>query len=184
MRRVLLAVTLSLSLAAAAGCADSPVVDAQPSASTAASASAAADPSAAPSASGSAGTGTGTGTTDNKAVCAASVQAASTFTMTIISKAQKAGEALSDPAKAKAFLDDLSKDYVAFSTTLKTQSEKAADPALKKALADLIKALDSAQAVLADPQKLSQDPSKMQEILFSADLTAAGEALEKLCPTS
>ncbi|MBV1855653.1 hypothetical protein [Catellatospora tritici] len=180
MRRVLLAVTLGLTLATAAACADSPVADAQPSASAAASAGATAEASPTAGATG----GTATGTADSKTVCAAVNKAGETFATTIITKAQQAGTALSDPAKAKAFLDDLAKDYTTLSTALKAESDKAADPALKKALADMTKALDASRTALADPQKLAQDPSKIQEILFSADLTAAGEALDKICPSS
>ncbi|MDI1465631.1 hypothetical protein QEZ54_32140 [Catellatospora sp. KI3] len=182
MRRVLLAVTLGLTLtAAAAGCADTATTDAQPSASAAASAGTT-DPSAAASAAVT--TGTGTGTADAKSVCAAVNKAGETFATTIVTKAQKAGEALSDSTKAKAFLDDLAKDYTTLSTALKAEAAKAADPALQKALGDMTKALDASQAALADPQQLAKDPSKIQDILFSADLTAAGEALDKICPSA
>lgn len=182
MRRILAAAVLGAALFTAAACADTATPNTDPSSSAAASAAATPGASVAPS--GSAGTGTGTGTADTKAVCAVVTAESKKFVTSIVTKAQEAGTSLSDPEKAKAFLDGLGKDYVALSTALKAEAAKTADPTLKKALEDMTKALDLSASALSDPQKLAQDPSKIQEILFSAELTAAGEALDKVCPSA
>jgi hypothetical protein len=78
----------------------------------------------------------------------------------------------------------LTKDYVALSTSVKAEAAKTSDLRLRKALEDVAKALDTSVAQLSDPQRLAEDPSKMQEILFSPELTAANEALTEMCPAA
>ncbi|MEV0458872.1 hypothetical protein [Catellatospora methionotrophica] len=182
MRRILAAAVLSAALLTATACSGDPV---RPNAGSGPSAGASAGVSpgasaAAPSASGSAATGT----TDPKATCAAVIAESKKFVSKLVTKAQQMGESLSDPDKVKVFFDELSKDYVALSTTVKAEAAKTSDVKLRKALDDLAKALDAAVAQLTDPQKLAEDPSKMQQILFSADLTAANEALNDICPAA
>ncbi|BCJ70531.1 hypothetical protein CS0771_00750 [Catellatospora sp. IY07-71] len=182
MRRLLAAAVLGAALFTAAACADTPEPSAAPTAS--AGVTAEASPGAGVVPSGSAGVPGVGATADTKAVCAAVTTESKKFITNLVTKAQEAGTSLSDPDKAKAFLDALAKDYVALSTALKTESAKTADPGLKKALDDLTKALDASAAALGDPQKLAQDPSKIQSILFSEELSAANEALDKICPTA
>jgi hypothetical protein len=177
MRRLLAATVLGAALFTASACSDTPA----PTASAAVSAAASPGASVAPS--GSAAV-PGTGTVDTKAVCATVVAESKKFITNLVTKAQEAGTSLSDPDKAKAFLDALAKDYVALSTAMKAEAAKAADPTLKKALDDLTKALDASAGALGDPQQLAQDPSKIQSILFSPELSAANEALDKVCPSA
>lgn len=183
MRRLLAAAVLGAALFTAAACADTPEPGAAPTTSAGASAEASPGAGVAPSGSTAASPGAG-GTVDTKAACAAVTAESKKFITNLVTKAQQAGTSLSDPDKAKAFLDALAKDYVALSTAMKAEAAKTADPALKKALEDLTKALDASSAALGDPQQLAQDPSKIQSILFSEELSAANEALDKLCPAA
>lgn len=182
MRRLLAAAVLGAALFTASACADTPEPGAAPTAS--AGVSAGASPGAGVAPSGSAAAPGAGGTVDTKAVCAAVTTESKKFITNLVTKAQEAGTSLSDPDKAKAFLDALAKDYVTLSTAMKTEAAKTADPGLKKALDDLTKALDASAKALGDPQQLAQDPSKIQSILFSTELTSANEALDKICPAA
>lgn len=172
MRRIITAVTLGAALFAAAACSDT---KANPSASAPAGSSA--------SASSTPSTGASGGTAESRAVCDAVTKAITTFGTNLVTKAQQSGSALSDPAKTKKFLEDISKDYVALSSSVKAEAAKASDPKLRKALEDLAKAADTLRGTLNDADKLSKDPSKIQEVLFSAELTAASETVNSICGT-
>ncbi|MEU8074530.1 hypothetical protein AB0B31_03710 [Catellatospora citrea] len=182
MRRILAAAVLGAALFTATACAGDPVrpnAGPVPSAGASTEGSPSSGASAVPGASGAV-----TGTTDPKATCAAVIAESKKFVSKLVSRAEQMGQALSDPDKVKVFFDELTKDYVALSTTVKAEAAKTADPRLRKALEDVAKALDASVAQLGDPQKLAEDPSKMQQILFSPDLTTANEALNDICPAA
>lgn len=183
MRRILAAAVLGAALFTATACSGDPVRPnaggSTPSAGASTDASPSPGASAVPGASGAV-----TGTTDPKATCAAVIAESKKFVSNLVTKAQQLGESLSDPEKVKVFFADLTKDYVALSTTVKAEAAKTSDAKLRKALEDVAKALDASVAQLGDPQKLAEDPSKMQQILFSPDLTAANEALNNICPAA
>ncbi|WP_155374927.1 hypothetical protein [Catellatospora vulcania] len=180
MRRILAAAVLAAALFTATACSGDPV---RPDAGSVPSAGASTDVSpgagVAPSTSGAV-----TGSTDPKATCAAVIAESKKFVSKLVTRAQELGESLSDPDKVKVFFDELTKDYVGLSTTVKAEAAKTSDPKLRKALEDVAKALDASVAQLGDPQKLAEDPSKMQQILFSPELTKANEALNDICPAA
>lgn len=180
MRRILAAAVLGAALLTATACSGDPTrPNAGSGPSAGASTGTSTDASAAPGASGAV-----TGTTDAKATCTAVIAESKKFVANLVVRAQELGESLSEPEKVKVFFDALTKDYVALSSTVKAEAAKTADPKLRKALEDVAKALDASVAQLSDPQRLAEDPSKMQQILFSPELTAANEALNEICPAA
>ncbi|WP_155386294.1 hypothetical protein [Catellatospora paridis] len=183
MRRILAAAVLGAALFTATACSGDPV---RPNAGSTPSAGASTEASPpSPGASVVPGaSGAVAGTTDPKATCAAVIAESKKFVSNLVTKAQQLGESLSDPEKVKVFFAELTKDYVALSTTVKAEAAKTSDPRLRKALEDVAKALDASVAQLGDPQKLAEDPSKMQQILFSPELTTANEALNDICPAA
>lgn len=181
MRRILAAAVLGAALLTATACSGDPTrPDAGSAPSAGASTGTSPAASAAPGVSGTAATGA----TDSKAACAAVIAESKKFVAKLVVRAQELGESLSDPEKVKVFFDELTKDYVALSTTVKAEAARTSDPKLRKALEDVTKALDASVIQLSDPQKLAEDPSKMQQILFSPDLITANEALNEICPAA
>jgi hypothetical protein len=173
MRRILAAAVLGTALFGAAACSDKPA------------GSASASPSAAGSTSTSAASPSTAAGADTKAICSAVNTQKSQFITKVTPLIGVVTDTKSDPAKVNEAVDKAKAAFVELVTGLKAEAAKAQDPALKKALEDLVKGNEAAVAKLtADPQALLKDPAKVLAIVSAADLEAANTAVEKACGLS